>query len=114
MYPSGVWRGYWEQPHFGRQPMNDFTLRFADGVVEGEGRDVIGRFTFHGTCDDQGNVVLVKQYLGRHRVLYRGRYDGEGTIHGTWSIGELWSGPFALSPVRRGLPAPDSRIQDIS
>ena len=30
---------------------------------------------------------MVKLFLGRHRVLYRGRYDGEGTIHGTWSIG---------------------------
>ena len=113
MYPSGVWRGYWEQPVFGRQPMNDFLLRFADGVVEGEGRDIVGRFTFRGTYDDQGNVVLVKQYIGRHRVLYRGRYDGEGAIHGTWSIGEAWSGPFALSPVRPS-PGPDSPIQDIS
>ena len=93
--------------------MNDFTLRLADGVVDGEGRDVIGRFTFRGTCDDQGNVVLVKQYLGRHRVLYRGSYDGEGTIHGTWSIGDLWKGPFALSPVRASA-TPDLRIQDIS
>ncbi len=35
MYPSGVWRGYWEQPMLGRQAMSDFTLRFGDGVVEG-------------------------------------------------------------------------------
>jgi hypothetical protein len=113
MYPSGVWRGYWEQPHFGRQPMSDFVLRFADGRVEGEGLDVVGRFTFRGTCDDQGAVVLVKQYLGRHQVLYRGRYDGEGVIHGTWSIGDLWSGPFALTPARSS-PDPDSRIQKLS
>ena len=39
--------------------------------------------------------------------------DGEGTIHGTWSIGERWSGPFALSPVRSA-PNPDVPIQDIS
>ena len=112
MYPSGLWRGYWEQPAFGRQPMDDFLLRFADGMVEGEGRDVIGRFTVTGTCDDHGAVSFVKQYIGRHRVLYRGVYDGEGTIFGAWSIGESWSGPFALSPVR-GSPPLDSPIRDI-
>jgi hypothetical protein len=97
MYPSGSWRGYWEQPLWGRQPMRDLTLRFAEGVVEGEGRDVIGRFTFRGNYDDRGAVRMVKQYLGRHAVLYQGIYDGEGTIFGQWSIGEL-RGPFALSP----------------
>ena len=113
MYPSGLWRGYWEQPIYGRQLMNDFTLRFADGVVEGEGRDIVGRFIIAGTYDDRGAVVLVKQYLGRHRVYYRGAYDGEGIIFGTWSIGEFWSGPFALSPVRSPL-AGDAPIRDIS
>ena len=112
MYPSGPWRGYWEQPIFGRQPMNDFNLRFAGGAVEGEGRDVVGRFTVRGGYDDRGNVVLVKQYVGRHRVHYHGVYDGEGTIFGTWKIGDRWSGPFALSPVRGA--APDLPIQDIT
>jgi hypothetical protein len=112
MYPSGLWRGYWEQAIFGRQPMNDFALRFADGVVEGEGRDIVGRFTFRGSYDDRGNVVMVKQYLGAHRVLYRGCYDGEGTISGVWSVGDFWTGPFALSPVR-SRPARDAPIQDI-
>ena len=112
MYPSGLWRGYWEQRAFGRQPMNDFMLRFAGGEVQGEGRDIVGRFTVSGSYDERGNVVLLKQYLGKHRVLYRGVYDGEGTIFGTWSIGEFWSGPFALCPVR-SLPTHDAPIQDI-
>jgi hypothetical protein len=96
MFPSGSWRGYWEQPGWGRQPMNDLVLRFAGGAVEGEGTDCIGPFTFRGRYDGQGTVTLVKQYLGRHQVLYRGAHDGEGTIFGRWSIGEFWSGPFAL------------------
>jgi hypothetical protein len=98
MYPSGAWRGYWEQTFFGRQLMHDLTLRFVAGHIDGEGRDCIGPFTFGGEYDDQGGVTLVKHYLGHHTVAYTGRYDGEGTIHGIWSIGELWSGPFALSP----------------
>ena len=100
MYPSGRWRGYWEQAVYGRQTMRDLVLRFSAGQIEGEGVDIIAPFTFHGEYDERGNVVLVKQYLNRHQVLYRGSYDGEGTIFGEWSIGEAWRGPFALSPER--------------
>jgi hypothetical protein len=97
MYLSGTWRGYWEQDHYGRQPMHDLVLDFHDGRVEGSGVDIVGRFSFVGTYDERGNVVLTKQYLRAHRVLYRGTYDGEGTIHGTWSIPPWDSGPFALT-----------------
>jgi hypothetical protein len=112
MYPSGAWRGYWDQAGFGRQPMHDLSLRFADGVVVGEGRDRVGPFTFFGNYDDQGGVTMVKQYLGRHQVHYYGTYDGEGTIYGTWTIGALWAGRFALSPVR-ARPDQESPIQEL-
>ena len=98
MYPSGRWRGHWEQACWGRQAMHELELHFAAGRVTGRGVDLIGPFTFAGGYDDGGGVVLVKHYVGRHQVLYRGRYDGEGTIHGEWTIDELWRGPFALSP----------------
>jgi hypothetical protein len=103
MYPSGAWRGFWEQTFWGRQTMHPLTLRFAGGRVEGEGADVIGRFTFRGEYDASGAVTLVKKYVGRHSVLYHGRYDGEGTILGEWSIGVV-RGPFALSPERFTVP----------
>ncbi len=112
MYPSGVWRGYWEQTFFGRQPMGPLVLRFRDGVIEGEGRDVIGLFTFEGTYDDLGAIRMVKQYLGRHQVHYQGTYDGEGTIFGQWSIPPFSSGSFALSPVL-GRPPADMPIEDL-
>ncbi|MFN4258876.1 MAG: hypothetical protein ACK4RK_06230 [Gemmataceae bacterium] len=96
MYPSGRWRGYWEQPGWGRQAMHDLILRFADGCISGSGHDCIGLFTFEGRYDPQGGVTLRKQYLGRHQVLYVGSYDGEGTIFGHWSISPAWTGPFAL------------------
>jgi hypothetical protein len=97
MYPSGRWRGHWQQPLWGRQPMHDLVLHFSSGRVEGRGADIVGPFTFQGEYDDGGNIVLVKQYLRRHRVLYRGRWDGEGAISGEWNIGEV-RGPFALAP----------------
>lgn len=100
MTNTGAWRGYWEQKGFGRQSMHDLTLQFNGGEVRGTGVDCIGRFTFEGTCDGQGKVVMVKQYLGRHQVLYRGQFDGEGTIFGQWSIWPLDRGEFVLSIVR--------------
>jgi hypothetical protein len=105
MYPSGAWYGYWEQVYWGRQFMEPLQLRFAAGRITGEGRDIIGPFTFQGTYDEQGAVTLFKQYVGRHCVLYQGRYDGEGTISGTWTIGTVWSGPFALRPAEFKVPA---------
>jgi hypothetical protein len=98
MYFSGAWHGYWEQKFFGRQLMHELTLHFAGGCIRGQGYDCIGDFTFTGEYDDQGGVYLLKQYVGKHSVNYVGQYDGEGTIYGRWTIGKLWSGPFALSP----------------
>ena len=98
MYPSGAWRGYWEQLFFGRQPMHDLTLYFAAGRIDGAGRDMIGRFTFSGSYDNEGHVTLTKQYVGRHSVLYHGTYDGEGTIFGRWSISCT---PAAAMPAAR-------------
>ncbi|HZY91123.1 MAG TPA: hypothetical protein VFE78_40240 [Gemmataceae bacterium] len=112
MYPSGAWKGFWDQSANGRQEMRGLTLRFVGGTVEGKGRDMVGRFTFRGRYDDQGHVTMVKQYVGRHQVIYEGRYDGEGTIFGQWSIDDMGWGKFALSPVR-ARPAPDAPIEPL-
>jgi hypothetical protein len=104
MYPSGRWAGFWVQGFYGRQPMKAFALRFADGKVSGEGRDMVGPFTFSGAYNEStGALRMVKQYLGKHMVLYVGHPDGEGSIQGTWSIGHHDSGSFLLRPV---LPKP--------
>ena len=113
MYPSGRWDGFWVQRLWGRQAMTPFFLRFADGKVSGEGRDMVGRFTFSGSYDETtGAVRMVKQYIGKHQVLYVGQPDGEGSIQGTWFIGNLDSGSFLLRPA---LPKPtcDEPIQEI-
>jgi hypothetical protein len=112
MYPSGAWRGYWEQAGWGRQPMGELVLHFVDGQIFGDGRDVIGPFRFDGRYDERGRIRMTKEYLGRHTVEYEGAYDGEGSIFGRWWIGELWSGPFALSPVPAA-PPQDAPIQDL-
>jgi|SRR6516225_4402744 hypothetical protein len=87
MYPSGIWRGFWEQSRHGRQPMHDFYLNFRHNRIDGHGQDIIGRFVFRGECDlNTGRIHMVKQYIGKHQVLYVGGPDGEGSIVGTWSI----------------------------
>ena len=113
MYPSGRWDGFWFQSRWGRQSMTAFTLRFVEGKVSGEGRDVVGRFTFSGIYNETtGAVRLVKQYVGRHMVLYTGQPDGEGSIQGTWTIGPHDSGSFLLRPVTPKLTG-DEPIQEI-
>ncbi len=107
MASNGRWCGYWEQVSWGRQPMHELSLRFEDGVVTGEGHDIIAPFLFRGTISADGKVHLIKKYLGRHEVVYEGDYDGEGTIFGTWSIGTIWRGPFVLS-VDRQAPREES------
>lgn len=99
MSSASAWRGYWEQRGWGRQPMHDVVLAIREGVVAGQGRDCVGRFTFQGTWDSQGVVSMMKQYVRKHQVLYQGQYDGEGTIFGHWSIALFDSGEFMLSLV---------------
>jgi hypothetical protein len=73
------------------------------GEVSGSGDDCVGSFTITGTFSAE--VTLVKQYVGRHSLLYVGTNSGEG-IFGTWqvpgfpAIPGLTSGRFALFPTR--------------
>lgn len=120
MYPSGVWQGFWQQEGYGRQSMAAFRLRFQRGEVAGGGVDVVGRFVITGEYDERtGAVSLVKQYLGKHRVLYTGKPDGEGSIAGEWTVRERYfgaefvtTGPFLIRPE---LPDPtgDEPVQEI-
>ena len=96
------WSGWWEQQWLGRQMMRNLTLEIGpEGVVTGGGDDLVGGFTFRGELRRDGTISLLKQYLGRHQVLYEGCNSGEG-IFGTWYIGRYDSGRFALRPLADG------------
>jgi hypothetical protein len=116
MYPSGSWAGFWEQAGWGRQRMTAFELHFSDGRVTGRGTDVVGPFTIRGEYETAtGKVAWVKQYVGKHRVLYSGTPDGEGSILGTWSLevdGSKNTGPFLLKP-ENGRQTGDEPIREI-
>ena len=83
------WIGFWEQQGYGRQEMRGLELTFQNGEIDGRGTDIVGPFVFAGKYDTSGAVVMVKQYVGRHQVLYKGWYDGEGHLTGEWSIGDF-------------------------
>lgn len=96
------WGGWWEQQGFGRQEMRNLVLNVGPaGEVSGSGDDCVGPFTITGTISAE--VVLVKQYVRRHSLLYVGTNSGEG-IFGNWqvpgaaAIPGLTSGRFALFP----------------
>jgi hypothetical protein len=114
MYPSGEWEGFWFQSSYGRQPMTPFFLRFEGGRVTGTGKDIIAQFTFSGEYDEKtGKVALIKQYVGRHQVLYLGEPDGEGSIQGQWHIGDYHKGPFLIRPVVRRKSRGDEPIEEV-
>jgi hypothetical protein len=113
MYQSGQWEGFWVQELFGRQAMTPFFLTFDGGNVTGRGTDIIGRFTFVGEYDQKtGHITLVKQYIGKHQVVYVGQPDGEGSIQGMWNIGQLEKGPFLIRPAIKK-PRGDEPIQEV-
>ena len=64
---------------------------------------MVGPFTVNGEYESAtGKIAWVKQYLGKHRVLYAGSPDGEGRIQGRWTLeggGVINTGPFLLWPV---------------
>ena len=65
--------------------MNDLQLQFREDRIVGAGVDVVGEFAFDGTVSN-GDVILKKQYVDAHEVIYTGTFDGEGTLQGLWSI----------------------------
>ena len=71
--------------------------------MTGTGSDRVGPYTVDGTYDPMsGRCEWTKQYLGKHKVAYRGLNDGHG-IWGVWEIrilGGLYTdrGGFHLWP----------------
>ena len=76
--------GWWEQQGYGRQPMRDLRLTFSNGNLSASGSDIVGQFEFSGSLFE-GEIYLLKQYLGKHRIEYHGVSLGEGLYAGDWS-----------------------------
>jgi hypothetical protein len=82
----------------------ELQLTFRNGVLSGEGRDRIGRFSFRGRYNTaDGTCSWIKRYVGKHDVFYRGFNEGKG-IWGVWEIPPHWRGGFHIWP--EGMPDP--------
>lgn len=101
-FPTGPWEGYFLQPGLpGRHGM-ELILSFGQGVIRGDGRDVVGDFLIKGTYDcESGKCWWSKRYIGRHDVAYQGYAEGRG-IWGTWEITSSFKGGFHIWPLGQG------------
>ena len=86
--------GWWEQSGR-REEMEGLRMTISGNQLSGSGYDVIGPFTFDGTLDENNDVRMIKEYLGKHRVLYKGEYDGKDLMWGIWMIG-FSTGPWEI------------------
>jgi hypothetical protein len=104
-FPSGPWTGFWIQQWAGKQKKMQLSFIFCEGRISGEGRDIIGKFSFSGQYDlKTGRCLLTKQYLHAHRVEYDGVNEGQPLwLWGLWTLGRD-KGGFHLWPA--GEPDP--------
>ena len=85
-FPSGPWTGFFLQYWVPGRHTTKLELTVAGGELTGTGRDWVGPYTMDGSYDlATGHCEWTKQYLGKHRVRYRGTNDGQG-IWGVWEI----------------------------
>jgi hypothetical protein len=102
-FPSGPWTGFFLQYWLPGRQRTDLVLDCQGGELTGTGSDRVGPYTVDGTYDPvSGKCEWTKQYLGKHKVAYRGLNDGHG-IWGVWEIrilGGLYTdrGGFHLWP----------------
>jgi hypothetical protein len=102
-WKSGVWSGWYEQG--GTKFDQSMNIHFLDQAFEGTGQDPVGVFLISGGVGaDDESVHWLKHYLGRHTVIYRGRWQGKG-IAGRWIIPNgraLIDGSVLLSAAAQG------------
>jgi hypothetical protein len=82
----------------------ELELTFRQGVMTGEGRDLIGPFLIRGRYQvEDGKCWWSKRYIGKHDVSYHGYNEGKG-IWGLWEIPPHWRGGFHIWPEAMGDP----------
>lgn len=99
-FPSGPWTGFFIQCHaVPGKHRTDLRLTFENGVMTGDGRDMVGPFTIQGVYDiASGRCHWHKRYVGKHDIFYRGFNEGKG-IWGTWELtGYKITGGFHIWP----------------
>jgi hypothetical protein len=88
-FRSGLYTGHWMQDD-NKGEMNT-KLSFINGKVIGKGFDEVGPFQWSGTYKDN-DILMEKQYVGAHKVIYKGTKCGHGAFKGTWTICDFHEG----------------------
>lgn len=95
--PTGEWSGFYLESHQPKRGWMHLYLTFAEGKINGEGTDYVGPWVSQGSYDlEAGTCTLVKQYMGKHQVVYSGKI-GENGIMGHWNIRST-QGEFHIWP----------------
>jgi hypothetical protein len=109
-FPSGRWTGFFLQPQLPGKHQMELLLTFRQGLITGEGRDLVGPFDIRGRYETaDGKCHWTKRYRGRHDVFYQGYGEDRG-IWGKWEIppeqnrGMHWHGGFSIWPEGQGDP----------
>jgi hypothetical protein len=110
-FVSGRWRGFYIQS--GTRGKQELILRFAGGVVSGEGRDPAGGFVVKGSYDTERGRAWINKVYPTHVVEYDGHAEPSaersvnGGIWGTWQIRYIGApadrGGFHIWPEGEGL-----------
>jgi len=99
-FPSGPWIGFFDQPMApaGRHK-TELQLRFQDGKMTGDGVDWVGPYKVLGCYRlEDGRCEWLKEYIGKHTVVYAG-YNEEGMgIYGGWMLTATMRGSFRIWP----------------
>jgi hypothetical protein len=109
-FPSGPWKGFFLDARVPGRHRMELHLRFVQGELLGDGRDLIGNFLVRGRYFiADGKCHWTKRYLARHDVFYQGFNEGKG-IWGVWELdpaqnyGLSARGGFHIWP--EGMPEP--------
>lgn len=108
LFCSGPWTGFYNYTPPDKHRM-DLHLEFADGRIQGEGNDDVGRFLIQGRYNAaERECHWTKTYPGSHDVHYRGFREGKG-IWGAWEIGLFARGGFHIWP--RGMDSGENKAR---
>jgi hypothetical protein len=111
-FPSGPWHGFFLMAHLPGRHKMELHLSFCQGVMTGEGRDMIGPFLIRGHYSLDGKCRWTKRYIGKHDVAYQGYNEGKG-IWGLWEIPPAFRGGFHIWPVAMGDPTSPKLAEEI-
>jgi hypothetical protein len=121
---TGMYEGVYEYPAEQNQEPVKFKLALVQdggrvvGFIQetntfGERKEPWLHSVLKGTLSDQGQFAAVKTYDGTagpaHDVKYDGQAAADGSISGTWAIGEL-TAPFKLTKVAATKAGPFSGL----